>query len=560
MSAKEFKALFISDFNIENCCAYLTNDKSQPKIIAEAAPYGQVMSILLDKNASFKRKKYDFMVIWTQPEEIIKSFQQALNNVSPNFDAILKEVDEFSAAIIELQKYAPFIIVPSWICHPRYNIDGVLNMNHKTGTANILMHMNLRLAQNLSTAKNIYIVNPQKWVVHAGEKLFSPKLWYLAKVPFDNIFFKAAANDIKASVRKVVGDVRKLIILDLDDTLWGGIVGDLGWENIILGGHDHVGEAFVDFQLSLKTLSRRGILLGIVSKNEKKVALEAIKNHPEMILKVDDFVGWRINWQDKAQNIVDLVSELNLGLQSVVFIDDNPAERARVRESLPEVLVPEWPLDKTLYSISLSELNCFNTTTISHEDIKRTEMYKTEQKRKDSQKNIGSVEEWLKSLKVCLKIEEINKTNSARTVQLFNKTNQMNLSTRRHTEAELLNWLKQADRKLWTIRVSDKFGDSGLTGILSINVDNNKAQIIDLILSCRVFGRKIEYAMLHKAINYSQKRELSQVYAEYIPTPKNKPCLDFLNSSGFKSNKNIFTYDCTENFPLPDFITIEDET
>ena len=155
--------------------------------------------------------------------------------------------------------------------------------------------------------------------------------------------------DLKAGLNGLDGRGRKLIVVDLDDTLWGGIVGEVGWEQLKLGGHDHVGEAFADFQRALKGLNRRGILLAIASKNEERVALEGIAQHPEMVLSLDDFAGWRIDWEDKAQNIADMVAELNLGLQSVVFIDDNPAERSRVREALPEVFVPEWPADPALY-------------------------------------------------------------------------------------------------------------------------------------------------------------------------------------------------------------------
>ena len=171
---------------------------------------------------------------------------------------------------------------------------------------------------------------------------------------------REAAADIRAAFVGLRGAAKKLLVLDLDDTLWGGIVGDAGWENLRLGGHDPQGESFADFQRAIKNLKRRGVVLALVSKNEESVALEAIRNHPEMVLKEDDFVGWRINWTDKARNIAELATELNLGLQSVVFIDDNPVERARVREALPEVFVPEWPEDKLLYASAFGQLRCFD--------------------------------------------------------------------------------------------------------------------------------------------------------------------------------------------------------
>jgi len=384
-------------------------------------------------------------------------------------------------------------------------------------------------------------------------------LWYMGKIAYGNEVFMEAVKDIKAALRGIDGQSMKLIILDLDDTLWPGIVGDVGWENIRLGGHDHIGEAFVDFQRALKSLTNRGVLLGIVSKNEETIALEAIKNHPEMVLRLEDFAGLKINWQDKAQNTIDLVSDLNLGLQSVVFIDDNPVERARVREALPEVFVPEWPENKMLYKSALLSLRCFDTPSITKEDFERTGMYVSERQRSSLKRNVSSLDEWLKSLKIKVTVEELNTANLQRTAQLLNKTNQMNLTTRRMTESELVSWVKQNGHKLWTFCVSDKFGDSGLTGIISIEVENKKGRIVDFVLSCRVMGQKVEETMLYTAINYSQSLGLEEIHAEYIPTAKNKPCLEFFKRSGFEYTNGSFVWKVYKDFIMPKYIEIEEK-
>jgi HAD superfamily phosphatase (TIGR01681 family) len=198
----------------------------------------------------------------------------------------------------------------------------------------------------------------------------------------------------------ITGGARKLVILDLDDTLWGGVVGDIGWSNLRLGGHDPVGEAYRDFQLALKALTRRGILLAVASKNEERTALEAITSQPEMVLSLDDFAGWRINWNDKVQNIIALASDLNLGLEAAVFIDDNPAERARVREALPSLLVPEWPKSPLNYVAALGALDCFDAPFVSAEDRQRTAMYVSERKRKQLQDDVPSLETWLSILEL----------------------------------------------------------------------------------------------------------------------------------------------------------------
>jgi FkbH-like protein len=279
-----------------------------------------------------------------------------------------------------------------------------------------------------------------------------------------------------------------------------------------------------------------------------------------MILKIDDFAGWKINWSDKAQNIIDLVSELNLGLQSAVFIDDNPVERARIREALPEVFVPDWPANKMLYRKALQELHCFDMPSLTDEDVKKTKMYTDEKKRGNLKKNIGSVDEWLKTLDINVTASKLGENNKQRIVQLFNKTNQMNLSTRRMTESELVEWLNNdGNRRLWAFTVKDKFGDSGLIGIASLDILNDtKGQIIDFILSCRVFGRKIEETMLFTIIEYSREVGLKVLNAKYIPTPKNKPCLEFWQTrSGFECrDKEEFVWDLNKSYSLPEAICL----
>ena len=278
-----------------------------------------------------------------------------------------------------------------------------------------------------------------------------------------------------------------------------------------------------------------------------------------MILKCEDFVGWRINWSDKAGNILELVKELNLGTESVIFIDDNPIERGRIREALPEVLVPEWPKDKMLYKQSLLSLNCFNTPSINLEDSGRTKMYQTESRRREFKQKFESLDAWLKTLETKVIVEEINETNRPRVAQLFNKTNQMNLTTRRLNEAELTEWIEEKNRRLWTFRVSDKFGDSGLTGIIGIECNGSEIQITDFLLSCRVMGRKIEETMLHIACEYGRALNLKTLTARYFKTKKNKPCRIFWEQSGFEHEPktDTFTWNLDILYPQPDCISIE---
>jgi FkbH-like protein len=308
----------------------------------------------------------------------------------------------------------------------------------------------------------------------------------------------------------------------------------------------------------VKNLTRRGIVLGIVSKNEEATALEAIRRHPEMVLREEDFVGHKINWRDKAQNILELVTELNLGMQSVVFIDDNPVERARVREALPEVFVPEWPEDKHLYRSALATLRCFDSPTLSKEDAERTALYAAERKREQLQASVGSMDEWLLSLQLRVRVEPLRQANLSRTSQLLNKTNQMNLSTRRLTESELTAWATGPGRSLWAVQVEDRFGDAGLTGIVSVEIVDEIAKIVDFVLSCRVMGRKVEQAMVHVAVEHARAGGARHVEALLIPTAKNKPSLAFWQASGFSSEDDArFIWGAENRYALPEAIRLE---
>lgn len=294
-----------------------------------------------------------------------------------------------------------------------------------------------------------------------------------------------------------------------------------------------------------------------MSKNEESVALEALRKHPEMQLGPEDFAGWRINWRDKATNLVELVQELNLGLDSVVFIDDQPAERARVAESLPGVLVPEWPKDKLHYARALAGLRCFDSPTLSEEDADRSAAYRAEAERRGAREAIGSLDDWLGSLELRIQIEPLCAGNAARAAQLLNKTNQMNLSTRRMTSQELSRWLEEGDRALWCFRVTDRFGDSGLTGIASVELSGEVATLVDFVLSCRVFGRQVERVMVGTALAHARERGAKYLEARYLETEKNKPCLDFWQSSGFeRADDLVFRWPTEHSFGAPEFIEV----
>src|SRR5205085_11549334 len=450
------KGLLISDFDIENLASYLKKEPNAPAIESVSVCYGGVSQTLLDDAAPIWSERPDFVVAWTRPEGVLQTFGDLLS-CSPVSDQDLnREVDSYAVALLRASKRTRAMFIPTWVIPPFHQTQGLLDLAASGGAARALMRINVRLLESLAGAPTIHPLWGDKWIQLGGPAAFNYRLWYLGKIPFSNEVFKAAARDIKSALRGLGGQAKKIVLLDLDDVLWGGIVGETGWQGLILGGHDPAGEALVDFQRELKALTRRGILLAIVSKNEEAVAMEAIAKHPEIVLKLDDFAGWRINWKEKVENMIDLVAELNLGLDSVVFIDDNPVERARVREALPQLCVPDWPSDKRLYPEALLSLDYFDRPSLTEEDRRRVRMVAVDRVRKQSKMSVSDLDGWLATLKTTVTVEELNQGNLLRAAQLLNKTNQMSLSTRRMSEADFQDWARQRGHRVWTFRVSDK--------------------------------------------------------------------------------------------------------
>ena len=527
----------IADFTAEDVASALrTNDGYDPlDLDVRVAPLGQVVQSLHALATASEHP--DFALIWTRPDAAINGFRLLLEGVSVDAGDILAEVDAFADQIATQASAARFIFVASWTLTPEQRGLGMLDLR-AGGVASTLMRMNLRLSERLERAANVFVLDANRWIATGGLADVKPKRWFLGKIAYGGGVFAEAARDIRAALRGARGMARKLVVVDLDDTLWGGIVGDVGWEGLRLGGHDVVGEAHVEFQRQLLALTRRGIALAVVSKNEESVALEAMRSHSEMLIKPEHLAAYRINWRDKAANIVEIATELNLGLQSVVFLDDNRVERGRVREALPEVFVPEWPADPTLYPLALAGLRCFDSPRISAEDRERNAMYATERVRSAERDQFSSLDSWLESLDVRVRFERLGSRNIARATQLLNKTNQLNLRTRRLSEVEFLDWSQRPGNEVWTASVADRFGDSGLTGLVSIRVDGNTAHIEDFVLSCRVMGRRVEDAMLWTAATRARAAGASSLVAELITTKKNMPCRRYFDDAGLARQGN----------------------
>jgi FkbH-like protein len=551
------RLFLIADFNIETLARYLAHT-ALPHADVEVAPYGQVTQSL----AGAAPGENWSAVVWTLPHLVSDTFRRAAAFETANHAPAVDEVRAFAESLRRYAHRVRHLLVPTWVLPSWYRGYGMLEWQPHIGLTQLLARMNLALAEAVADIPNVCLLDTARWQAAAGPQATTLKPWYAAKVPFGPALVEEAGRDIAAALDALAGRARRLLIVDLDDVLWGGVVGEVGWEGIRLGGHDYIGEAFADFQRGLKQLARRGVQLAIASKNDEAAALEAFDRHPEMVLKREDFVAWRINWLDKAQNVAGLLRDANFGAESAVFIDDNPVERDRIRTAVPGVLTPDWPDDPTRYREALAGLRCFDTAQVTLEDRQRSAMYAADRVRRQSLEDVGDLESWLQSLETTVTAEPLTAGNLTRACQLLNKTNQFNLTTRRMSQAELEQWAAGPANLLLTFRVADRFGDSGLSGLVGLTFGpGGRATLADLVLSCRVMGRSIEETLLHVAVSHSRARHASPLVATLVPTARNAPCADFLNRSGLQhETPHSFRWDTSRPYPLPPWITLEDRT
>lgn len=550
--------LLVSDFNLDNLAGLLGQDPELPEVEPVAAPFGQAAQALADGGMACWHPAPAVCLVWTRPEAVLPAFARRLQGEAVGDEEILSGVDAFADLLLAAAGRTRLLLACTWALPGWERGYGPLDLRPGLGLGHALLLANLRLAERLAVEPRTLVLDARRWLETVGDRAWSARLWHLGRIPFHREVFLAAVRDLKAVVRGLEGQARKLVVVDLDDTLWGGILGEVGWEGLRVGGHDPVGEAHLELQRTLKALTRRGVLLAIASRNEEALALEALARHPEMALRPEDFAGWRIDWQDKAGNIADLLAELNLGPQAAVFLDDSPAERDRVRQALPEVLVPEWPADPSAGPATLLGLRCFDVLRLSAEDRARAGTYNAERQRRELRRQVPSLEGWLGSLGVRVRPSPLAAGNAVRAAQLLSRTNQMTLTGRRATEAELLAWAAVQGREAWTYQVSDRFGDSGLTGLACFETHEGGAELVEFCLSCRVIGRGIEEVLLHHLTGRVQALGLTALQVCPVDTGRNQPCRDlFARAFAATEEPGVREWRLLPVFPLPRHVHLE---
>jgi FkbH-like protein len=362
----------------------------------------------------------------------------------------------------------------------------------------------------------------------------NPFLWNLGKFPFSDEFIPLYCDHVARLLAALRGKSRKALVLDLDNTLWGGVIGDDGVEGIRIAEGDACGEAHRTIQRLALALRERGVVLAVSSKNSDEVARMPFEKHPEMLLKLGHIAVFQANWDDKASNIQAIADELCLGLESLVFLDDNPAERGLVRKLLPQVAVPELPQDPAYFARTLAAAGYFESVAFSSEDLKRAGFYQDNAKRSSLQKQLGGLDAYLKSLDMTITFQPFDSTGRPRIVQLINKSNQYNLTTRRYTEPEVVQ--AENDPNVFTlqVRLTDVFGDNGMISVVICRLGNVGVWEIDTwLMSCRVLGRGVEIMVLREVLAHARSAAVHKLIGVYRPTDRNKLVIDHYAKLGF---------------------------
>lgn len=392
-----------------------------------------------------------------------------------------------------------------------------------------------KLSELSAHLKNVHRFELRNLIENYGRtNFYSDKFWYMGSIPYDMKALHSLALEIQCSLDKLRTLRRKVLVLDLDNTLWGGVIGEDGVEGITLDSA-HEGAIYQDAQREIKKMQQMGVLLAIASKNNMDDVRKVFEEHPHMILKESDFVSMYVNWEPKWDNIRKMALELNLGLDSFVFVDDNEAEREAMRLHEPEVEVVDFPQDITKLADCMRKVyeNYFWSWELTEEDQKKTIEYRQEKKREEDKKSAVSYEEYLKSLHTKIKIEDVSEETKTRAVQLMNKTNQFNVCTIRMDELELEKYQKEKKGHILIAEVSDKYGNSGWVVELLYHMDGKIALIDNLLMSCRVMGRCIEDAIADAFFEKLFKEGVCEIQADYIRTAKNKPVEELWDKLGF---------------------------
>ena len=528
---------------LRSCC---TLEPVVPLLQAQAFIYGLDLAVYLggfnayrdealDYESPLHRFKPDAVILAAEVYDLAPELWWGSSNLQAGErEAVVRRtVATFSDLVSAFRHHSSAALVIHNAEHPLFPSSGILEPQNGNGQSGAIAAVNQGLQGLAAKHHGVYLLDYDGLISRHGRLRWRDwQKWWGQRLPVAGALLKHLAEEWFRFLIALAGKTAKVAVVDLDGTLWGGIIGEDGLSGIQVGS-EYPGAAYLELQRALLDFYHRGILLAICSKNNLQDVMEVLEGHPGMLLRPNHFSAIRINWNDKAQGLREIASELNVGMDALAYLDDNPAERERIREALPEVTVVELPPDPAEYARAVRECPVFERLRLSDEDLQRSRYYSDQRQRAELQQDLSSLEEFYRSLRQQVEISRVQPSTLARVAQLTQKTNQFNLTTRRYTEEQVARMTTLPGWEVYSLRARDRFGDSGLVGVAITRNQDGTCEIDSLLLSCRVIGRTIETAFL--AFLLSRARELCalEVCGWFFPTAKNLPARNFYRQHGF---------------------------
>jgi FkbH-like protein len=522
------------------------------------ADYNQIERQVFDYGSELYASQPDFVIIFQSVQKLQKKFHKTPADKLAGF---AEEQLAFAGTLYQTitAKLKTKVIYCNFPEYSELVYGNFANKIEQSFTWQ-LRKINTGLMELGRELKNLFICDLMQLQAQYGSAFaFDPKLYVTADMVFSLDFLPVVAKNFTDIIAAISGQFKKCLILDLDNTMWGGIIGDDGIENIHVGDLG-IGKAFTELQRWAKDLQQRGIILAVCSKNTDHIAREPFEKHPEMVLRLDDIAVFVANWENKADNIRHIQSILEIGFDSMVFLDDNPFERNLVRENIADITVPELPEDPAEYVSFLRRMNLFETASFSENDTSRTKQYQVEAQRREYARSFNTEGDFLKNLEMTSEVKPFDAFTTPRVAQLTMRSNQFNLRTIRYTEEDIREISASGQYLTFSFTLEDRFGDHGLISVIILKKQNERDLFIDTwIMSCRVLKRDMENFVLNRLVEAAKAHSFERLVGEYIPTPKNGIVKDHYQDLGFTQEGNYWVLNLEQAEERPAFIIVKNK-
>jgi FkbH-like protein len=542
---RSLKVALLASYTIDPLVPFLKVESARVGfgLDVSVAPFNTARQALLDPHAGGVAQA-DVVVLAELLSDVCPAL--AIDYLDLGAEDITRAIDETVDALVAALSAFRFVSTARVVVHnyslPESPMLGLYEVMATRSQTEAIRRLNRTLADAVSAIADVYVLDFERICADIGyRRSRDEKMWALARAPLSAAALAAVGERQARLIRALYTPARKCLVLDLDNTLWGGVLGEAGMAGIKLG-QTYPGNAYRQFQQFLLQLNRRGVLLAINSKNNPEDAAEVLASHPDMVLRSEHFAAMRVNWTDKPSNMLAIAEELNIGLDSLVFLDDNPAECALMRDALPQVLTLHAPQDPTLASRVVIHSGAFDRLSLTEEDLGRSAMYREQRARATLASTARSLDDFLADLQMTATIKAVDDFTFPRAYELITKTNQFNLTTRRYTPAELKALTTDPKHGVFTLQLTDRFGDNGIVGLAVAGLRERACDVDAFLLSCRVIGRTAETALLAFLVDWARTRGADAIEGDFIPTKKNAPAADFYARHGFVQSHAASTH------------------